>query len=182
MEGLKVRCHTCGLVLYETTDKYTCHKPLTGDMLRLLPLYKDWPCYDGSLAVSSTPRFLMFCSACAGYIATPVGGLRFVDFNEGPHVVSQERSDMPYNERPFLSPIPLSSLSNFIGDPAREPYFENGDPIDNLMLPIAEDSALSDDFQKIEFSAMTPDEVMNEVKMKGQSNTPKPKCSRKGKR
>ena len=161
MEGLKVRCHTCGMVLYETTDKYTCHKPLAGDMLRLLPLYKDWPCYDGSLATESTSRFLMFCSNCAGYIANSVGGLRFADFKEGPHVVSQERSDMPYNERPFLPPIPLSFSTDSVGDPVREPY------IDNLILPNAEDSALSVDPQRDENPTVSPEDLINEIEKQG---------------
>lgn len=95
MEGLKVRCQTCGSVLYETTEFYTCHKPLTGDMLRLLPLYKDWPTYDGSLATKSTPRFLMFCSQCAGYIST-TGKLTFVDFPDRVGI-SEERSKLADN-------------------------------------------------------------------------------------
>lgn len=92
MEGFKVRCRTCGTILYETTRSYNCHKPLTGDMLRLLPFYKYWPTYDGSLAVESTSRFLMFCSNCAGYIST-TGNLEFADFpDEKVHTISEERS------------------------------------------------------------------------------------------
>lgn len=149
MEGFKVRCRTCGTVLYETTKEYTCHKPLTGDMLRLLPLYKDWPIYDGSLAVKSTSRFLMFCSQCSGYIST-TGRLEFVDFPDRKVTeVSHERSEMPYNERPFLPPIPLSvmNLTRNLGSPVREPC------IDNSIIPNAENSALGDDLQKIDPSS-----------------------------
>lgn len=89
MEEFRVRCQSCGTVMYETTEFYNCHKPLTGDMLRLLPLYKDWPTYDGSLAVKSTSRFLMFCSNCGGYIST-TGKLEFEDFPD--KGISEERS------------------------------------------------------------------------------------------
>ncbi|MBE9570744.1 MAG: hypothetical protein IMF11_08955 [Proteobacteria bacterium] len=96
MEGFRVRCQTCGLVLYETTEFYNCHQPLTGDMLRLLPLYKDWPTYDGSLASSGTPRFLMFCSQCAGYVFI-TGKLKFADFPDMKVTeISRERSEMPW--------------------------------------------------------------------------------------
>jgi len=98
LEGFKVKCRSCGLVLYETTEFYNCHKPLTGDMLRLLPLYKDWPTYDGSLAVASTFRFLMFCSQCSGYIST-TGKLIFADFPDVKVTeISEERSKMVWRE------------------------------------------------------------------------------------
>ena len=97
MEGFKVRCCTCGQVMYETTEFYNCHQPLTGDMLRLLPLYKDWPTYDGALACESTPRFLMFCSNCAGYISAD-GELTFADFPyERVTRISEERSRLANN-------------------------------------------------------------------------------------
>ena len=92
LEGFRVRCQGCGTVLYETTKHYNCHKPLTGDMLRLLPLYKGWPTYDGSLAVKSTSRFLMFCSNCANYV-TSDGKLTFPDFPDKTGI-SEERSKM----------------------------------------------------------------------------------------
>ena len=87
-----MRCRGCGTILYETTKHYNCHKPLTGDMLRLLPLYKGWPTYDGSLAVKSTSRFLMFCSNCANYV-TPDGKLTFPDFPDKVGI-SEERSKL----------------------------------------------------------------------------------------
>lgn len=98
LEGFKVRCQSCGTVLYETTKDYNCHKPLTGNMLRLLPFYKDWPCYDGSLAVESTSRFLMFCSNCSGYIST-TGKLIFADFPDARVTeISEERSKLAWWE------------------------------------------------------------------------------------
>jgi hypothetical protein len=36
MEGLKVKCTTCGGVLHETTDKYDPNKTLNGSMVRLI--------------------------------------------------------------------------------------------------------------------------------------------------
>ena len=80
MEGRKVRCRTCGGIFYETTERYEPNKPLTGDMLRLCQPFStfQWPVYDGSLAVKSTSRFLMFCCNCAGMIST-TGKLCFVD-------------------------------------------------------------------------------------------------------
>ena len=86
MEGRKVRCRTCGGVFYETTEKYDSNKPLTGDMLRLCHPFCtfQWPVYDGSLAVESTSRFLMFCTQCAGLVST-TGELHFVD-EEGDEV------------------------------------------------------------------------------------------------
>lgn len=174
MEGFKVRCQSCGLVLYETTEYYTCHKPLTGDMLRLLPLYRDWPTYDGSLAVSSTSRFLMFCSQCANYV-TPDGKLKFADFPDTKVTeISQERSEMPYNERPFLPPIPPTFSTDSIGEPVREPH------IDDLILPNAEDSALSDDLQKADTGSMTPEDMMKKIEK--QAKISSPKHSKKGRR
>lgn len=155
MEGFKVRCQTCGQVLYETTTCYNCHKPLAGDMLKLLPLYKDWPTYDGSLACKSTSRFLMFCSQCSGYIST-TGKLMFADFpdvkvteisedrsrigsdeDENPLFFWKRKTDTEYGEE----------LSSFLME-----------AIDNSILPNAEDSALSDDLQKADSDLMTPEE------------------------
>lgn len=153
MEGLKVKCQTCGTVLYETTAKYNCHKPLTGDMLRLLPLYKDWPCYDGALATESTPRFLMFCSQCAGYISLD-GKLIFVDFPDKQVTeISKERSKMSW-EDPFVE------LDKILADTNE---FGTGDLVDNLILPNAEDSVLSDDLQKADPDLMTPKELMKKL-------------------
>jgi len=96
--GFKVKCCTCGTVLYETTGSYDPKKPLTGDQLRLLPLYKYWPTYDGALSVKSTSRFMMFCSQCGGYVST-TGKLYFADFpDEKVHVISEERSSMSWTE------------------------------------------------------------------------------------
>ena len=79
MQGLKVKCCTCGCTdLYRTSEHYDPDLPLTGDMLELQDLYKDWPTYDGSLACKSTSRFLMFCAKCSGYVST-TGVLTFVD-------------------------------------------------------------------------------------------------------
>ena len=98
LEGFKVKCGTCRAVLYETTEHYNCHKPLTGDMLRLIPSYKDWPCYDGSLACKATSRFLMLCSQCAGYIST-TGKLQFADFPETKVTeISEERGKLKWGE------------------------------------------------------------------------------------
>ena len=100
VEGFLVKCGTCRAVMYETTEHYNCHKPLTGDMLRLIPSYKDWPCYDGSLAVESTSRFLMFCTACAGYIST-TGKLQFADFPDIKVTeISEERGKLKWGEVP----------------------------------------------------------------------------------
>ena len=98
MEGFRVRCKSCRIIMYETTRFYNCHQPLTGDMLRLLPSYKDWPCYDGSLASRGTSRFLMFCSSCASYV-TPDGNLEFADFpNTKVTEISEERSNISWND------------------------------------------------------------------------------------
>lgn len=160
MEGFKIRCQTCGMVLYETTNRYTCHKPLTGDMLRLLPPYKDWPCYDGSLAVKSTSRFLMFCSQCAGYIST-TGRLKFVDFPDMKvTVISKERSEMPWWDSPVERGKPVD---DFRADIASLHIVDMADAIDDLILPNAEDSTLSDDLQKAETPAVSPEDLVKEI-------------------
>ena len=112
MEGFRVRCKSCRIIMYETTEAYNCHQPLSGDMLRLLPLYKDWPTYDGSLASKGTSRFLMFCSQCASYI-TPDGKLEFADFPSTKVTeISEERSsiqwgDYPKTSHPVEGPVTL---------------------------------------------------------------------------
>ena len=110
-KGWRVRCQTCGCTdLYVTTEHYNPNIPLTGDMLELQKPYKDWPTYDGSLAVKSTSRILLFCSKCAGYVST-TGKLKFVDF---PDVrvteISQERSKMPWWDSPVEHGEPINNL------------------------------------------------------------------------
>lgn len=81
MEGMKVRCRTCGCTdMYETTDKYDSDVPLTGDMLQLQQPFRtyNWPVYEGALADKSTSRFRMYCTRCNGLIST-TGVLQFVD-------------------------------------------------------------------------------------------------------
>ena len=151
MEGFKVRCRSCGAVLYETTEFYNCHKPLTGDMLRLLPLYKDWPTYDGSLAVKSTSRFLMFCSRCAGYIST-TGKLDFVDFPDKVGI-SAERSKLADSHEFY------EALASICINVVRKTRCKSPEPIDNLILPCPEDN----ESQKAEQPPMTPDEMMKEL-------------------
>jgi len=120
LEGFRVRCRTCGIVMYETTEFYNCHKPLTGNMLRLLPFYKDWPTYDGSLAVKSTSRFLMFCSNCSGYIST-TGKLDFADFpNKKVHVISEERSKLVWRD----TDTPIKRPRAIHDEPVLEPEAE----------------------------------------------------------
>ena len=133
LEGFKVRCMSCGAVFYETTKDYTCHKPLTGNMLRLLHLYKDWPTYDGSLAVESTTRFLMFCSACSGYIC-PSGKLDFADFpDEKVHTISEERDKLVWRE----VGEPVKKAHALHDKPVIEP--EAGQPISEVELFTPED-------------------------------------------
>ncbi|MBE9570746.1 MAG: hypothetical protein IMF11_08965 [Proteobacteria bacterium] len=152
MEGFRVRCRTCGQVMYETTDRYTCHKPLTGDMLKLLPLYKDWPCYDGSLAVSSTSHLLMFCTMCAGYI-THIDRLQFADFHdEKVHTISNERSEMPWWDSPVEA--------------------VRGELVDNLIIPDVEDSMLTDE-SKAKEEAITPKEMMKKLEKRAKTSRKK---------
>jgi hypothetical protein len=142
--------------MYETTKEYTCHKPLTGDMLRLLPLYKDWPTYDGSLAVKSTSRFLMFCSQCAGYIST-TGKLMFVDFPDMKVTeVSRERSEMPWWNSSVERGEPVDDLRG-LG------LLDTISVVDNMILPNAEDSVLSDDPQKAETPTVSPEDLIKEI-------------------
>lgn len=154
MEGLKVKCRSCGLVLYETTEFFNCHKPLTGDMLRLMePFFSyNWPTYDGSLAVKSTSRFLMFCSQCSGYIS-PTGVLDFVDFPDSG--VSKERSEMSWGDEP------------------------KNDNVDSLIISDAEDSAPKDDIA-IDPQPMTPGDVIKKIEK--EVTFPRNKRSKKGKR
>ena len=150
MEGFKVRCCTCGQVRYETTEFYNCHQPLTGDMLRLLPLYKDWPCYDGSLASRGTSRFLMFCTACAGYIST-AGKLSFADFPDVKVTeISEERSGMSW----------WGSM------------VEKGGFVDNLIISDAEDSMLVDEPRAKEV-AVTPKEMMKKLDKRARTSRKK---------
>ena len=133
LEGFKVKCRTCRAVLYETTKDYTCHKPLTGNMLRLLPLYKDWPTYDGSLAVESTSRFLMFCSACSGYITT-TGKLDFADFpDEKVHVISGERAKLIWREA---------------GEPVKKAQALHSEPLPKAKPPIKAEIFIPKDIMK----------------------------------
>ena len=154
MEGLRVRCRSCGAVLYETTKHYNCHKPLTGDMLRLTePFFSyNWPTYDGSLAVKSTFRFLMFCSQCSGYIS-PTGKLDFMDFPD--RVMSKERSEMSWGDEP------------------------KNDHVDSLIISDAEDSVLKDDTVS-DYPLMTPGDVIKEIEK--EVTFPRSKRSKKGKR
>jgi ribosomal protein S27E len=71
MEGIKVKCRSCGAGLYETTKTYDPEKPLNGGMLRLRePFYSyRWQCYDGALGDPSTPQSRMLCTRCGGYVA-----------------------------------------------------------------------------------------------------------------
>lgn len=68
MEGLKVKCTTCGGVLHETTDKYDPNKTLNGSMVRLIYPWKSWgwSAFDDETAnISTTPAVLMCCPNCS---------------------------------------------------------------------------------------------------------------------
>lgn len=68
MEGLKVKCTTCGGILHETTDKYDPNKTLNGSMVRLIYPWKSWgwSAFDDETAnISTTPAVLMCCPACS---------------------------------------------------------------------------------------------------------------------
>lgn len=68
MEGLKVKCTTCGGVLHETTDKYDPNKILNGSMVRLIDPWKSWgwSAFDDETAnISTTPSVLMCCPNCS---------------------------------------------------------------------------------------------------------------------
>ena len=142
LEGFRVRCKSCRIIMYETTESYNCHQPLSGDMLRLLPLYKDWPTYDGSLASKGTSRFLMFCSQCASYI-TPDGILEFADFpNKKVTEISEERSKMNWwNSQ-------IEAISEAVDMIVLEP-----EPVREIPL----------DDSKAEELAVTPKEMMEEL-------------------
>jgi len=102
-------------------------------MLRLLPLYKDWPTYDGSLAVESTSRFLMFCSACSGYIAT-TGKLDFADFpDEKVHIISEERSKLIWREA---------------GEPVKKAQALHSEPLPKAKQPIKTEIFIPKDIMK----------------------------------
>ena len=172
MEGLKVRCQTCGTVLYETTEKYNCRKPLTGDMLRLLPLYKDWPTYDGALAIESTPRYLMFCSQCAGYIST-TGRLTFVDFPDKTGI-SAERS------RLADSCEAIEVIASVCIDVVRKTRCRIDGPIEICPDIEKELSKRVDDSEplKAEQPTMTPKELMKELDKQANTSRPGPKKKR----
>ena len=142
MEGFRVRCKSCRIIMYETTESYSCHRPLSGDMLRLLPLYKDWPTYDGSLASKGTSRFLMFCSQCASYI-TPDGILEFADFpNKKVTEISEERSSVPWWDSPVDTDTEGEGPVALEPEPAKE-------------IPLNE--------PKAEEQAVTPKEMMEKL-------------------
>jgi ribosomal protein S27E len=68
MEGLKVKCTTCGGVLHETTEKYDPNKTLNGSMVRLIYPWKSWgwSAFDDETAnISTTPAVLMCCPNCS---------------------------------------------------------------------------------------------------------------------
>lgn len=99
MEGLKIKCRSCGCIdLYETTEAYDPGIPLTGDMLRLQKPYDsfNWEVYEGSMADKSTPRFLMFCTRCGGYVTTD-GKLVFADPSFDIHKAIAERDYDQYD-------------------------------------------------------------------------------------
>jgi len=149
LEGFKVRCRSCGTVLYETTEHYNCHKPLTGDMLRLLPLYKYWPTYDGSLATESTSRFLMFCSNCSGYIST-TGKLFFADFSDVKVTeISEERSKLVWRET---------------GEPIERAHALHDKPISKAELPTSE------------AGIFTPNDLMKKIEKEASSLSFEPKA------
>ncbi|MCK4782760.1 MAG: hypothetical protein KAV87_03340 [Desulfobacteraceae bacterium] len=151
MEGFKVRCQTCGMVIYETTVKYNCHKPLTGDMLKLLPLYKDWPCYDGSLACESTPRFLMFCSQCAGYISLD-GKLKFADFPDRRVTEVSEKRTM------ILCDEEIEEVYTFLASNAEKGVCE---VISKAVLDAVDMEGI--ELRKMDPGPMTPEELMEKM-------------------
>ena len=117
MEGLKVMCRSCGCVdLYQTTKTYDPKKRLTGDMLSLQKPYDsfNWEVYEGAMADKSTPRFLMFCTRCGGYITTD-GKLAFADPSFDIHKAMAERDYDQYD--PEIPDVEESDeLKEWIGE------------------------------------------------------------------
>jgi hypothetical protein len=128
-------------------------------MLRLLPLYKDWPTYDGSLASKATSRFLMFCTRCAGYIST-TGRLIFADFPQGSVTeISKERSELPWWDSPVETVKATEEFFKALGSPCNEPVLE---PVDNLIIGDTPESMLVDE-PKADPEAVTPAEMMKKL-------------------
>lgn len=68
MQGLKVKCKSCGQIRHETTDKYDPDVRPNGAMVRLINPWKDWhwDCFDeAGQGISTTPCSMMVCPGCA---------------------------------------------------------------------------------------------------------------------
>ena len=68
MQGLKVKCTSCGKAMWETTEHYRPDETPKGNFLELIDPWKKWKwsAYDDECrAVSTTPANMMCCPACS---------------------------------------------------------------------------------------------------------------------
>lgn len=72
MQGLRIRCTSCGQTRHETTEHYRSDQTPKGNFVRLIDPWKKWHwnCFDDEGEnLSTTPCALMTCPGCSAPLA-----------------------------------------------------------------------------------------------------------------